>query len=346
MDRIFNPEMLKLIRQVKGLNQKDFCEKAQITQGTLSKLEQGLYPPNEDLINDLAINLHVPSDFFYQKGEMYPPSTPLHRSKSTLRKRYKDRVEALANIYRIHMNKLLDAVEIDFKIPQINKTTPKMAAILTRQNLRMPYGAVKNMTELLEKNGVFVFFLDFESEEIDGFTIFGDGIHPLIFINNSFPGDRVRFTLAHELGHIVMHYIKDGEESLEQEANEFASEFLMPENEIKKSLTYINLQKLINLKRQWKVSMNALLKRATDLKTLTYSQSRYLWMQMASKGYRKQEPVLIPVEKSTLIKELIDLHFKELEYTKQEICKLLCLYEDDFDKYYNFGNIRLKIVRE
>src|SRR5690606_8008858 len=112
----------------------------------------------------------------------------------------------------------------------------------------------------------------------------------------------------------------------------FASEFLIPSKEIRPHLVRINIEKLAELKSYWKVSMQAILvKSYKQLSALTQNQYHYLWKQMSSLGYRRKEPIHIPVEKAHLIKEIIDLHLEELEYSKAELTALLNITEKEFD---------------
>jgi len=147
--------------------------------------------------------------------------------------------------------------------------------------------------------------------------------------------------LAHELGHILMHHptgIPRPEE--EVEADGFASELLMPEKEIRYKLTGLKLQKLVDLKIEWKVAMSALARRAFSLKKITERQYRYLCMQMAQAGYRRHEPAsgVFPRETPTLLSDLIKVYFSNLAYSEKEICQMLCLFPDEFRVLYNPEN--------
>ena len=83
------------------------------------------------------------------------------------------------------------------------------------------------MTGYIERAGIFVFHADLELIDVDGLTLRLPGLPPIIVLNRHLLGDRLRFTLAHELGHLVMHSVPSP--NMEKEANEFASELLMPE---------------------------------------------------------------------------------------------------------------------
>ena len=152
------------------------------------------------------------------------------------------------------------------------------------------------------------------------------------------PGDRMRFTLAHELAHIVMHKLLT--ENMENEADRFASEFLMPSEDIRHQLNYLTLDKLAQLKLYWKVSMAALLMKAKTLKTISERQYSYLWMLMGKNGYRLNEPVQfsIPQEKPSLLSEMITTHLQELEFSERELAKILMLHESEFRTIYGLIN--------
>jgi Zn-dependent peptidase ImmA (M78 family) len=95
----------------------------------------------------------------------------------------------------------------------------------------------------------------------------------------------MRFTLAHELGHLVMHRFPT--ENMETEANEFASTLLMPSADMRSAFLgrRVTLELLAALKPEWKVAMQALLMRATSLKCVSPNQARYLWQQISARGF-------------------------------------------------------------
>jgi Zn-dependent peptidase ImmA (M78 family) len=109
---------------------------------------------------------------------------------------------------------------------------------------------------------------------------------PVFFVHEDVPGDRERWTLAHEIGHVVMHHQPtDGD--IEEEANLFGNEFLTPAEEIGPDLLNMTLQKAAELKLYWKVSMQAIIVRAYQCRKITRNQFSYLFRQLSAKGYRK-----------------------------------------------------------
>ena len=154
---------------------------------------------------------------------------------------------------------------------------------------KLPPGPVANVIQAIEDAGGIVFKCDFGSNKIDALSQWLQGIPPMFFLSNRIPTDRMRWTLAHELGHVIMHQIPS--ENIELEADIFASEFLMPALSIKPYLADLTLAKLAALKTHWKVSMASILKRASDLGVISDRQKTYLWTQMGAHGYRTNEPV-------------------------------------------------------
>jgi Zn-dependent peptidase ImmA (M78 family)/DNA-binding XRE family transcriptional regulator len=354
MEKLYNNEILKLLRKSKNISQKEICELLGLSQGNYSKVEHGLIEPSDNFIKQVSSFFQVDPDFFCQNEKPYPPQNPYHRCRSTLQIGDRDRVEAIANIYRIHIKKLLEIAEMPFsllRVPISETASPDKIARLTRRNFRLPSGPVVDLTKILEDNGIFVIFYDFKTEALDGFTIHGaNDILPLIFINSAFPGERIRFTLAHELGHLVMHQQLETEQNIEKEANAFASEFLMPEFDIIQDLRYINtirlnIEILLRIKSKWKVSMNALLKRSEDLEVITKNQAKYLWMQMSQKGFRKMEPYPMPAETPSLLNELIDTYKNELQYSIEDIATLLKITHNSYYEYFENSRPRLKIIK-
>src|SRR5690606_11406451 len=179
-------------------------------------------------------------------------------------------------------------------------------------------------------------------DDIDGRSVIADGGQPIIFVNKNKSGDRQRLTIAHELGHIIMHLytIPTFGRDEEAEAFRFASEFLMPLHEVKHRFNgRVKLETLAELKAIWKISMQAILKRLQTVGIVAYNQARYLWSQFNTYGIRRQEPVPIPQETPALINEMIDLYLKENEYTKNDLVEVFRIkMEEVEERYFNKGS--------
>jgi Zn-dependent peptidase ImmA (M78 family) len=145
----------------------------------------------------------------------------------------------------------------------------------------------------------------------------------------------MRLSLAHELGHLIMH--SQSSDTMEQEANIFASELLMPRNDIKREFgERLTLADLAILKKIWRVSMQALLYKAKFIGAISENQSSYLWRQISMNGYRKHEPesTNIPYEKPRTIPDILSVHKNELNYSTAELVQAIRLSKEDFETIY------------
>ena len=162
----------------------------------------------------------------------------------------------------------------------------------------------------LEKNGVVVLPIHLEIDEHDAFSVWADTEPrtPVIVTTAGRSGDRQRWSIAHELGHLVLHQaFALTPSAIEDEADIFAGEFLLPEEVIRKDLSApLTLTMLADLKGRWGVSMQALVMRAFNLGIITDGQRRYLFRQFVAKGWMQNEPVSIPPEKPRLLRKLAE----------------------------------------
>ncbi len=332
-----NHNMVTLARQLRGLTQTELSRKLGISQGKISKIEQGFLGVDKDVFSKLVKFLNFPRGFFTQTGQLFPAEISLYRKKQSLPKKDSDYINALLNYKYRALLKLLESIEVETNIPFLDIAdydNPKEIAKVLRNYWKIPKGSIENLTGWVEKSGIFVLYIDVPTNKFDGIRFNADTNVPIIALNRSMPPDRIRFSLAHELGHIIMHRLLTP--TADDEAMIFASEFLVPSTEIIFPSGKLRLSDFADLKRYWKVSMAALIFKAKELDKLTDSQYRYLWQQMAKLGYKMCEPGTLnpPVEEPTLIKEIIKLHLDELGYDKNELKGLLALNEKDFEELW------------
>lgn len=224
-------------------------------------------------------------------------------------------------------------------IPHISVTdsmTPNDIAFRIRQYMQIPKGPIQNLISHLEDMGIIVYEMEFNTDKLMGFTVYTDTCQPIIFINVSMPNDRKRFTLGHELGHIVMHLnidTNDDDKEIEHQADAFASEFLMPILDCIEDIRYFRIKRLDELKAYWKVSKAAIIKRALTAKVITEDKYKYFMIELSRMGERKTERGFVPLDKPTLLRQMVEMHINELNYTKSELAQILGLSESDCDSY-------------
>ncbi|MDO8616615.1 MAG: XRE family transcriptional regulator [Dehalococcoidia bacterium] len=347
-----NPELVTLARQVRGLTQAKLAEQSGLGKVRVSRIEAGVQVASSTDLERLATALDFPSEFFLWRRRVHGPTVPetFHRKKAKATASALHRLHAIAALRQMHLDILLRSWEIDQQFPRLSiddyEGDPRRIAQTVRAIWNVPPGPIFNITDLAERAGAVIMSFDFETRDIDGFSrCTGDG-PPIIFINESLPPDRWRWTVAHEMGHITMHCESDPYPTMETDANSFAGELLMPAREIGPQLGRVTIDRLASLKRYWKVSMQAILMRARALKRITDNQQRYLFMQLSKAGYRLHEPDVLdpPVEPAHLLLRILSHYRRNLQYTVSDLSKMLALNERDLRAWYLSSEPHLRAV--
>ncbi len=357
-----NRAMLRLARQLRGFQQGEAAERLGIAQATLSRAENGLIQLADNTIDRAATVYGVPRSFFYQPDPVYGPPVSVHpmwRKKADVTVRDMDKIVAEANVRLIHIRCLLEAAEIDQGdgIPRLDIEEygdPERVASIVRAHWKVPAGPIDDLTRLVESAGAVIVHSAFGGSAVSGVTFSIPGLPPVIVLNAEQPADRLRFTLAHELGHLVMHFFPTS--TMETEANVFAGALLLPASDIRPCFVgrKVDFALLATLKLEWKVAMQSLLMRARTLNVVTANQERYLWQQFSMRRMRLREPPELdfPPEKPSTIQDMIRLHFEELGYGLEELATLLHMHPQELPEFHGFnpdggkrGTPSLRIVR-
>ncbi len=342
MEQLINPNMVLLAREARGLTQTGLAEKLHTYKANISRLEHGDGNADEQILVDLAAATNYPPHFFLQKGEILPVNLS-YRKRQHVPVKLLSPIEAQINIIRRHVQFITRATQHqipELPLYEVNETnTPDKIATQLRKKWNVPAGELDNLSNLLEQQGIIISSFDFGTERVDSRSMLTDDQYPIIFLNKSLLGDRQRFSLAFELGHLLMHTFTtvSHERDINHEANLFASEFLMPAKDIVKDFKDgITLSLLGELKRKWKVSMIALLYRADDLGLLTSNQKRYLVQQFNTQKIRRREPpqLDVPKENPQLIRRLLAEYMIKSKLTAMHLCTLLAIEADDYLNYY------------
>lgn len=346
-----NREMLVLARQARGLTQVELAQRLSISQAQVSKIENGLDQADAALVERYARALDYRPSFFYQTEMLVGLPPYHHRKRARLGAKKLDAVYAELNIRRLHLQKLVRSAELDtpkalpdMRLDEFGGDSAEAARVL-REHWLLPRGPLKNVTRAVENAGILVLVCDFGTDLLDGLSLRVEGLPPLIFLRTDMPGDRYRFTLAHELGHLALHWFSPTSDDLmEAQAHRFAGAFLMPTQDIMPYLSGLTLNKLIMLKQIWGLSMQAILYRAKDLGAIGERQYETLWRQISRAGYRKNEPIEVQRERPGLLTEIVELHLDDLGYGVEEVSRLLHLNIVEFVRLYLQGSSKLRAL--
>ncbi len=299
-------EVLEVARRARGLTQTQLAELTGVTQAALSRYESGMREPEPDVARRLAAALGVTTDLLEHAGRAHQGmAMEAHmRRRATAPPGIWKRLEAELNMLRFHSGRLFEQVALRAvqHIPSFDPfdVTPSTAARMVRMQWRMPIGPIRGLTRWLESAGCLVIARDFDTARVDGLSQWA-GTHPVMLLNRRSPTDRLRLTMAHELGHLVLHSEHVGDD-VESEATEFAAEFLMPADLILPSLRNLRIGQLGDLKQYWGVSMQALIERAFGLGLLSPTQRTTMYKTFSARGWRTVEPYgdRIPAESPAL----------------------------------------------
>ena len=337
-----NQKMITLARESRGISQSELATRIDMSSGNLSKIENSDIGVAEDIIEQIAKETNYPASFFTQQEDVFPEHL-IYRKREKVTQSLLTVINAKGNIVRLQIQHLLKILNIpspdlpNFEVTEIN--TPQIIAQKVRKAWHLEKGIIEDVIKLIENNGIAIAAFEFGTERVDSRCILTETKHPIIIYNKSLLGDRQRYSLIFQLGHLVMHTgFKIGRDrDIAHEANLFAAEFLMPEKDIKKDFENdISLPLLAELKQKWKVSMISLLYRADDLGYLTPNQKRYLIQQFNEQKLRRREPLEldVPTEKPSLIRKWISEIKTKQKLDMKGMASILHMNPDEFIELY------------
>ncbi|TPK93887.1 ImmA/IrrE family metallo-endopeptidase [Mesorhizobium sp. B2-4-12] len=331
----FNPKRLILARKRRRVTGKGLAEAAGLSPITVSRVENGENEPDEATVDRFAEALAYPTAFFYLDDPDELDTTAVSfRSLSKMSSKERD---AAINAGRLGLQ-LSDWLEGQFSLPDANvvdlsyETDPEAAARTLRAYWSLGEKPVGNMLGLLEVQGVRVFSLSEATSSVDAFSFWRDE-RPFVFLNNYKTAEHSIFDAAHELCHLVMHRHAGSQLSrtAEREANQFASAFLMPENDVRSRMPrFITVDLIIRAKARWRVSAMAMAYRLRSLDLLSEWQYKSACIELGRRGYRSGEPNGIERETSAVWRKIL-AHLWSEKVTKHEIAALLHLPPDELE---------------
>lgn len=324
MSMPFNGERLKEARRFRQLSIPQLAEKIDISKQMISKYEHGDAQPRPKTYQKLVLTLGFPLSFFQQcdafsyndLGTFYRSrlsSTQSEKKPSELLKKY---LAVLASFFENY---------VDFpKLKELNQIEdPIASAKLLRKEWGLGSSPITNILRLLEVHGFQIASINSNSEKVDAFgsqtKVNGKNYYCILIDqdNNSFY--RQQFSLAHELGHWMLHSKSINPQELEpqeyrdmeKQANIFASNFLLPREAFSKDIRghEEDLDAYLKLKSKWEVSAASMVYRSKSLGLIPSKQYLRLQKRMSARGWKRSEPFdsvhLIP--KPTVMKQAYEL---------------------------------------
>lgn len=302
---------------------------------SISAYEKGEFCPDEAPLMKLASVLRFPREFFFGDDLDEPtPDIASFRALSRMTAAQRDTALGTGAI-AIMLN---DWIEARFELPKAElpdlsrEGSPEAAAQTLRQLWGMGELPIKNVLHLLEAKGVRVFSLSIDAAEVDAFSMWREST-PFIFLNTKKSAEHSRFDAAHELGHLVLHRhgSPQGREA-EQEANAFASAFLMPRASVLANAPRLaTVNHLISLKKLWIVSVAALAYRLHTVGAISDWHYQSIYVDLSSRGFRKKEPNEAPREISQLLPKVFSA-LRDESVSKGDIASELCVQAEELEQ--------------
>jgi Zn-dependent peptidase ImmA (M78 family)/transcriptional regulator with XRE-family HTH domain len=318
---IFDGQRLTLAREANGYLKSDLARKVDVTPAAIGQFESGVSKPSAATLAQLAMVLRFPVEFFAFTGERHPRPTidgTFFRSLRSARQTERQKAVAHAALVWEVVKRLEDLVELPpLDVPSDLHVGPSTAldeieevAEEVRRRWNLDDGPVPHVVRHIELHGIVVTRYLVGSERVDAFSApFAE--RPIIVLgDDKGQFDRSRLDAAHELGHLVMHPDpQPGDRTLENQAQRFGAAFLLPRDAILDKLPRgpVNWMQMVTLKREWGVSVQALLYRSRTLGTLDDASYENAMKTMSRRGWRKNEPgYLGSPEQPTLLSKALE----------------------------------------
>lgn len=344
---MFIGENLTNLRIMHGFSRKQLSEKIGVTEQAVWQYENGYTSPKLQIVNELKDIFKVKSRYFYTKDILKQYTLPSNInlmniayrskvinviSKTQAEAKHVEYLDAFINyisakitVPTLAIVKLREEVLLFLHTSDEDRQEQiRHVAHLARERLNLSQSDNDDLMYLVEKSGVFIFEKAM-GDEIDAYSLWTQNDRAYIILGNTKHSTvRRNFDIAHELGHLLLHYRlefssldRKDHKIIENEANIFASAFLLPENEFKqdmKEFSYItNPDSYLDLKKKWKTSLQVLAYRAASLDIINSKEHRNFYAAMQRKKYLEKEPLddVIPVQKPMKIRTIIDFSSKK-----------------------------------
>jgi len=351
----FYRERLEDAVKARGLTWKALAEAAAVRTSTLSEYKNGDTTPSPEQLAKIAVALEFPEEFFLRPmlvgSKLSGPR--LFRAPSSLTKRAANQAEtrlAWMSECLVYAERFLHTPKPTFLEPYLQIQEPlqlesqqiEATALAVREKLGYGLHPITNLIRTLERSGIVI--LRYESLaniKMDGLSQHSELGRPFcaIMAREEPSLARENFSLAHELGHIVLHAqisekrfdeLADAK-ILEDQANRFASAFLLPQVPFLSDVAAPTASYFEHLKRKWRVSIAAMIRRCYDLGRITISEYSSLNVRLSQKRWRKREPLddELEIERPVLLSQVFNALEKRDGIHGARIAKELCMNPRD-----------------
>ena len=351
----FIGERLREAREYNGISAVSLAGLVGVTKQAISLYELGESSPQPEVMEQIAHKLNMPVSFFLKPISTSNSSVTFFRSQAAATKldrgRGNSRIRWLQEFVVPYLRNFVKFPSVNLPDITIPENTFKLSdndieeiATDARARWGLGDGPISNMVLLTENNGFIVTRMDLDSPTLDAFSNFmaEDATPYLVLGADKQSAVRSRFDTAHETGHHILHRkfktdtFKNPSDFkiVEQQANRFASAFLVPRNKFAEDFSVPTLDAFLSLKSRWLVSVAMLIKRAFDLGFFSEEHYQRLWINYNRRGWRTEEPLdnRLPIEQPVLLRRAYNLLIDSGTRTREQILMDIPLAPKDIEE--------------
>lgn len=347
------PSRITEAREARAKSMEELATSIGVTRQCVSKYERGIVNPSPNILKKISDALNFQIEFFYKKelGVFAFHSPLFFRSNSNILKKVK-----IACKYQIkwtdeikkQLEKYVDFVAVD--LPIIDKNYDELSsedienfALYVRNIWGINDSPVIDLIGLLENKGILVSKISANElcqfKGIDAFSNWTDKTPYILYNDSKKSAVRIRFSILHELGHLLMHSSITEEEStnkeiidkIDEQADRFAAAFLLPATSFPNDLFNHSLDTLVMIKKKWGASISAIINRCASLGLLRDNQINYLKSRMTVLKYWHHEPLddVLTIAGPEMLRDAVYLLIDNKIITKQMFINLCGLSTND-----------------
>lgn len=350
----FIGQRLTEARESRGLRKNNLARLVGVSDPQISKYEAGLQTPSEDVLEKISSALVMPIEyFFYERDRSFDLKSPIYyRSMSNTTQQQRRSAESkylwLQDIYsylwRFIEFPCVNLPDIDppNSVEKISPEYIEEVADYTREYWNLSDAPIENITRLLENNGLVIGFYDLGADTLDGFSHRSFDRPHIIVSTLKASAARIRFSLCHELGHILLHKnlrpetLRNSSEFklIEKQAHRFAGAFIFPQTSFHQEITSINLSTFRLRKPRWKLAISAMIFRAKDLGIIDDEIERKLRRSYGAKKWSRCEPWddEIEIDYPEMLKDALELVLSEKVQSRADILEAVPIPREDIEE--------------
>lgn len=325
------PSRITEARESRAMSMADLADSIDVTRQSISKYERGIIGPSPEILQSISHKLDFPIEFFYKKemDSSAQGSSLFFRSNANISKKVKKACKyqiKWTDEIKKQLDKYVDFIErevptIDSDYESISLNDIEELALTIRQEWGLGDAPIQDLIGILENKGVIVSQFATNNlcsfNNIDAFSSWENGTPYILYHSVIKSAVRTRFSILHELGHLIMHNSISEEDSVKKaiidladtQADRFAAAFLLPATSFPKDIRGTSLSALEIIKHKWGAAMSTIIKRCETLDLLSVNQINYLKRQMTTKKYWHKEPLddVLDIQPPEILRDAIYL---------------------------------------